>query len=146
MRIEHKVKFPSLELSWLPNSITKGLLIPQIMYVSGSSAAGAYYQTQPSCSDWGDLRKRAIIAIDIVDDPDNIGDIIAHEYRHHWQLYKFGTSKEWPWFIPKGQTYKQAIIRYFRGAWHEMDALRFECAMHPTDVNMQWMEWLLTCP
>lgn len=144
MKVECTVKNSSLELNWLPNSIRKDLILPQIRYVSNSGGGGAYYRVQDWDNDWGDLTKRPLIEIDISWFDLGINEIastIAHEFRHHWQLYKYGRPPKWPW--KPSEDYKEDIIKYYIGAWHEMDALCYEVKHAPSETNLEWKEWIL---
>ena len=142
MKIEYIPKYSSLDINWLPNSILKGLILPQVYYVSDSGYGGAYYKVQEHDNDWGNLTRRPIILIDIQSETNTFASTIAHEFRHHWQIYNYGKPPNHPW-NPKGKKYKKAIIDYFKGAWHEMDALCYEIKLAPTDVNLLWKEWIL---
>ena len=142
MIVEHLVTHPSLEISWLPNSITKGLVTPQIRYVSDVDYGGAYYKVQHHDNDWGNLKKRPIIDVDIGNDTPST---IAHEYKHHEQTYNKGGLVNLKWRVPKGSTYKAAIVHYFTHSWSEMDALLFECNIAPCETNMEWLRWIKQC-
>lgn len=144
MEIVYKVKYASLELNWLPNSIKKDLVLPQIYYVEGLNCGGAYHRIGDSNQEWGDLTYRPIIEINTNWEEEgysSFASTLAHEYRHHWQLYKYGKHPVWP-LSNKGKTYKQMIVDYFKGAWHEMDALQYELKLAPNNVNLEWKEWL----
>lgn len=126
------VKYPSLELNWLPNSMLKGLTLPEIRFIEVENASGSY--TPPY------KKNKPLITISTLW-PEDIHETIAHEFRHHWQLYNvLGEFPDWPW--GRGTDYKESIIDYFTGAWHEWDALQFSLKVAPTDVTLLWKEWI----
>jgi hypothetical protein len=139
MIIESIVKNPSLELNWLPNSIRKGLPLPQIYFVSGVEYGGAYYKVQNHDNDWGDLTSRPVITV-ATDSADNMASTLAHEYRHHWQTYAVGNLENIKW--SNVGNYRNNIIKYFRSSWSEWDALRYEIAQAPSDANLLWWDWI----
>jgi len=132
-----KIKWPSLELNWLPNSLRKGLDTPQILIGDNPDYGGCYYNVQDYVDDELDLTKKAVI---IITDTDRMESVIAHEFRHHWQTYTWGKLPTHPW--QQGKSYKKSIKKYFRGARHEMDALQFEIKYAPNNLNLKWWEWL----
>jgi hypothetical protein len=88
-------------------------------------------------NDYWDFRYIPIIEIDTNSDA---AATLAHEYRHHWQTYKFGKLNT-PQWSNKGD-YKTSIVNYFKSCPYEMDALIYEIKMAPTDYNLLWWEWL----
>jgi hypothetical protein len=139
-----KIKNPSLEFNWLPNSIRKGLSIPKLVLLDGDWCGACYWrQTDIRCVplSYGldvDLHEGAVIALCGRHDAGSL----AHEYRHHWQIesgYRFGASV----WQESAKSYKQSIIEYFRSYWWEMDALKFELKHAPHDLSLLWKEWLI---
>ena len=132
------VRFPSLELNWLPKC--KQLSIPDVFIIDDYDYSGCYYNPQQNevildgkCVPL----KNGLIVIRIDTSPSTI----AHEFRHH-QQYMNGIDlsiQEWNFNKP----YKDAIIEYYTKSFTEMDALLFECNHYPDDWNMQWMEWVI---
>jgi hypothetical protein len=140
-----KIKNPSLEFDWLPNSVRKGISTPRLVLLGGDWCGGAYWrQTDSRCvpSQFGldmDLSEGAVIGLCA---SRNAGTL-AHEYRHHWQIesgYKIGASV---WHQANADSYQRSIIRYFRSYWWEMDALKFQLKHAPDDVSLLWKEWLI---
>jgi len=141
VKVLQRVRFSSLELNWLPNSIKKGLILPQIFFVQNSGVGGGYYRVKNFDNDWGNLTKRPIIVIDIHSETNDLDSTIAHEFRHHWQLYTYGN-----WISPRWKienSYKKSIIKFYSSCPYERDALQFETKLAPNDTNLEWKEWLL---
>lgn len=139
-----RIRNPSLELNWLPNSIRKGMPTPRMAIVDGADYGGAYWRkTKDRCVLDGldvDLKEGGFIALGTIR---NAG-CIAHEYRHHWQIqsgYRFGASV---WRQNPGESYERSIVRYFRSYWWEMDALKFQLKHAPDEISLYWKELLLT--
>ena len=131
-----KVRNPSLELNWLPNSMLKNIPTPEIYMVDDANYGGCYYHISSK------YKRGRIIIVDIAE---TIASTIAHEWRHCWQnhnnnLPEQGSSWEQH---SKGKTYKKAIISYFKDQPFEMDALLFELKHAPNEYNLQWYEWIL---
>lgn len=138
-----RIRNPSLELNWLPNSIRKGITTPRIYLLEEEKWGGFYSRrTDDRCipSDVDiDLKEGAAIVLCGLK---TIGSL-AHEYRHHWQVesgYRFGASI---WAEQTEETYQESIVRYFRTFPWEMDALKFQIAYAPDDCSLQWREWLM---
>lgn len=143
-----RLRNPSLEFNWLPNSLRKGLQTPRLVLLDDTWCGAAYWRrTSARCllESFGvdmDLKEGAVIALCASKDPGSL----AHEYRHHWQIesgYKFGQSV---WQQASAETYKASILRYFRSFWWEMDALRFQLKHAPDDVSRLWWDWLMKSP
>lgn len=125
-----KVRFPSLEISYLPNSIRKGLITPTIEFVEDIPYGGVYW------------RKKDIIQISTISN-NNLESIIAHEYRHHWQMYNTTLDKFKAQPFNLNIEYKQAIIEFFKDPF-ELDALIFELNFaHKYNYKWEWYEWVL---
>ena len=63
------------------------------------------------------------------EEPENIESILAHEWRHHWQLYHGNLPNKFSFNMSRfddWETYDVAIRDYFRSQPHEMDALMFQ--------------------
>jgi hypothetical protein len=123
------IRFPSLEINWLPNSFLKGLDSVKIDLVSEALGSGAYYHGQN--------------LITITEDGDSIytASTIAHEMRHHWQHTKFGSPKNYvTWKSLSPFSYEVAIVKFFTSNPIEMDALLFEYKIARTDLNTYWMD------
>ena len=126
-----RIKLPHRELSWLPNSELKGLLLPPIYVIDDSDDYSGYYEH-------GDSESRGEI---VVVENEYYASTLAHEFRHYWQFVNFGLPDESSrWNNEKD--YRTAIVEYFCTQAHEADALMFECKHAPNDVNLQWLEWI----
>lgn len=136
MKIIERVKNPSLELNWLPNSFLKGLPTPNIALVSDSGYSGAYYQHQDYAWDDMDLRSKPLIIIDIC--ITDAASTIAHEMRHHWQYHNGIEFDNVAW--NRDINYYDALIEYYTKSYTEFDALRFERKFAPDEDNEYiWM-------
>lgn len=141
-----RVRNPSLEFNWLPNSIRKGLPTPRIVIVNRSDCGGFYCaQTKNRCiHPWVDMDVSEGPVIGVANNDNETAGIIAHEYRHHWQwLNHSGLMGRSVWSEPESLDYKASIIRYFRSFWWEMDALRFQLKHAPDDLSCLWWDWLM---
>lgn len=137
-----RLRNPSLEFNWLPNSMCKGLSTPRVFVLDDNRWGGFYvHQTLkrfvfPSLDI--DLSEGAAIVLCATPSAGSI----AHEYRHHWQResgYKLGNSV---WSQKPGESYAASIRRYFRTFWWEREALRFQNRVAPDHWSLQWAEWL----
>lgn len=125
------IKYPSLEIKWLPNSFLKGL-----------DRVNITITTEDHCSGYYDSQRNLIAISEIVDDYD-VGGTIAHELRHHWQYSKFGPPKNYiTWQSLQHLEYKEAIARYFLSNKIEMDALLFEYKVARGELNTYFMDIL----
>lgn len=133
-----KVKYPSLELNWLPNSLLKGISLPKIVISDTEGYSGAYYLKGCPYEEFGyNNLKHGIIEIS------TCGDYLStliHEWRHHWQRENGWNLGGFDW--NSGVSYKKSIIKYFTTLPHEMDALKFEIKYAPSDLNLSWWDWI----
>lgn len=141
------LRHPSLELSWLPNSALKGVSTPRVALIDSDLYGGVYYgraerRSHPQIGGQLldiDLSEGALIALCIT----QTAGTIAHEFRHHQQAERGLIPEHGPgWYMAPGETYRDAIVRYFRTQWWEMDALKFEHKHAPSDTSAEWLEWL----
>ena len=142
------LRIPSLEFRWLPNSETKGLTTPRVILVE-SEFCGGFYMGKTSERHVPvldgepldiDLKEGAVVGLCAIR---NAGTL-AHEFRHHQQRECGRLTESSVWNIAEGESYKQAIVRYFRTYWWEMDALLFEHRFGANEVNQLWLDWLRT--
>jgi len=134
-----KLRHPSLEFNWLPNSLRKGLKTPRMIITDDENCGGRYWhRTQYDCVTPFDfnLREGAVIELAQLKSPGTI----AHEYRHHWQKYnarldgtKWQTPDSW-------DDYWNAVVAYFNTSWSEFDALRFQVKHAPDDFSLETWE------
>jgi hypothetical protein len=128
----------SLELNWIKN-FDKSLIIPEIVFISNISYSGIYYSPRYNQIYDDDNRAYDMIYGTIVINSDysnNFADIIAHEWRHHWQLFhgwKFDTFNSTKHVY---EDYDNFIFDYFTKSKCEMDALRFE--LKYSDIYESW--------
>lgn len=138
-----KIKYPSLEYNWLPNSLRKGLVTPRLYLSDDESVGGQYWAEQDWASDyWGfDLSEGPIIILAGLQTPGTI----AHEYRHHWQRHNLMPELDGKqWHTPDDwDAYWDAIVDYFRSSICEFDALRYQIQLAPDDFALECWERVL---
>jgi hypothetical protein len=83
--------------------------------------------------------RNGLIFVD-VDQADSIAATVAHEWRHHWQVFNQPTSPGRP--INPELDYRSSITEFFLSNAHEADALRYELKLAPSDCARQWASWL----
>jgi hypothetical protein len=134
----YRLRYPSLELNWLPNSVRKGLPTPDVIVTDNEDCGGRYWRQGNYEHDLLGFapRRRAVIELACIADESTL----AHEYRHHWQTHKLGTLDSVRWVL--GPSYRDSIVRYFRSSRTEMDALLFQVKHASTDLGLEWLEWL----
>lgn len=133
----HELKYPSLELSWVPKSLIKGVSTPRIFidadeFLDEMGGVEACYFSH-SKKIW--LRS------------DAEASTLAHEWRHHWQYETLWEPKEGfrydlEFNFEDYDTYWDQIKAYFFLQPCEMDALLFQHKMFPDECTDQWMEFL----
>jgi len=126
-----------LELCWLPNSVRKQVpYLPDIYIDTSSNPAYSGYYKSPHRE-----YPRGIIVI-MSDQMGVCGSAIAHEFRHHWQMFN-GFKDRAAYFcwtdIDKSLSYEQKIGIYFQKNLIEMDALLFESKVHPVEYQKYWL-------
>lgn len=133
----------SLELNWL-HRYSKHLPTPELVFVDGMEDKAGFYvwpdevefETGGKCY----KANNGLICISTVW-PENIPEVLAHEWRHHWQYCTFGYIPEWPYI--ETEDYEYDTYRYF-SAWHEMDAELFAHRKHPTEWSEWWLDLMKT--
>jgi len=108
----------SLELNWCRNE-DKSLVIPEIEW-NGCIEYGGNYTSPNEEYPFG------LITINSSLDDIDIPATIAHEWRHHWQLFHGWTYDGYVWESGFEKNYEENIFDYFTTSECEMDALRFE--------------------
>ena len=139
----------SIDLWWL-SRLDKELPLPKLMYVDNPDFGGAYYFPRQGTfpidqENMCDLRNGLIvISISFEEDDDDRAAIFAHEWRHHWQFFHYGRSSRSTFnWDGEYETYRKAIVSYFRTYTYEMDALRFQLEKCPRDdCTQEWMDWI----
>ena len=133
----------SLEVNWL-RRFDKSLVIPQVVYCqkpilpNGGECGGFYLQPgkYEVLIDGQSVDAAFGILVVSANGKDDGRSVIAHEWRHHWQLHN-GIAFDHKPFSQK--PYEDAIRDFFRHSKSEMDALQFEAAVAPSDLNDYWM-------
>lgn len=136
-----KVKNPSLELNWL--KYPKDVSIPDIVVIGEDdyAYAGCYYEPEEDAEIYVDDKPYGLERGILLIREDQFEPTIVHEFRHHLQTIHFGWKPEGHDF-DFDNDYKDSIIKYFTTNKFEMDALLYELKYYPTDVNLEWMEWI----
>ena len=86
----------SLELNWIRKKVDKTIPIPEMMFFPFSDGrAGSYYTPSPKNEIYDVDGKpysliHGAIVVSSKYDSGAQKNIIAHEWRHHWQLHQFG--------------------------------------------------------
>jgi len=141
------VRYPSLELNWLPNSDRKGLSDPAIIHGEDGDTGGGYYSADKYNNfERFDNRmvhmRRGVIYVDHSwGDHGFIPAVIAHEFRHHYQHVTLPNrllclSPVHDWYKTEGRPYNERIIRHFLFQWLEWDAFRYEARIMSTEENV----------
>jgi hypothetical protein len=120
----------SLELNWLRGH-DKSLVIPEVVITERDDVGGRYLSPQKGEMFIGG--KYYPLDFGLIEISDMWNDFehqsaLAHEWRHHWQLFNHGNwiyRASWAQLISTND-YDTSIVRYFTLNEHEMDALRFE--------------------
>jgi hypothetical protein len=70
-------------------------------------------------------------------------EVLAHEFRHHWQWH-CGVPFDHVPFNPD-KDYREAVVEFFLKSYTESDALRYELKKVPKSpvVNV-WLDWIKT--
>lgn len=126
-------------MKWI--NLDKTLPKIPIIYAEIEGAAGLYYPPDDyeveidgklyDCS-------KGLIQIQPGDSKDEAATI-AHEWRHHWQFYHGVQFYDWEW--EPTDDYEQSIIDYFKCPY-ELDALRYELKIAPSDCTEGWADLL----
>lgn len=116
----------SSSLNFIPLSNRKGIPTPKVVFVpyTGQNYGGYYAYDN-----------RLVI---VERDEKRTPATIAHEFRHHEQLYRNQFSCRKGSKTYHHLPYEQMIRNYFRSQAHELDALLFERKIAPDDTNEQW--------
>ena len=143
-----RLRNPSLEFNWLPNSIRKGLSTPRVVLSNRIDCGGFYCNKTPEryIHPWLGMDVSEAPVVAVTELAGSVAASLAHEYRHHWQWNNFGHRMRPSVWDSQNQDYKASIVRYFRTYWWEMDALKFELKHAPNDVSRLWWEWLMETP
>lgn len=147
----HPVRFPSLELSFLPNSLLKGIPTPLILHVDRDNVGGCYWDPEDTeYLLYGERyidSSRGVIQIAEQSCLEEEADVIAHEWRHHWQYVNGLMVNDEPsgpkWnHLSSTLPYEDAIRAYFRTQWFEMNALLFARRFSKHWLTEWWLELL----
>ena len=81
-----------------------------------------------------------LIVVSTLEDDENFGSIIAHEWRHIWQ-YWHGWEYDGLDWVDSGD-YDASIVRYFKSSVSEADALKFEVRYEHSHYHDNWLALL----
>lgn len=152
----HEVKYPSLELRFLPTSFLKQLhIMPRLVYVERGGVSGYYAQPDDDermVASSFVPENRGIICVNTLADADQdsryLVDSLAHEVRHHWQ-YIQGLTTFWDrpdeqnwYYLAETFEYKEAIVKYLTLNWDELDAVLFARRFSHCPHTEEWVEWV----
>jgi hypothetical protein len=127
------------EFSWLPISVLKQVpYFPKLIFEDIKEAAGYYLSPHKE-------HPRGLISISSYFADQMYSSTLAHEFRHHWQVFNFGlNSRRLDWYnIYSKYEYERAICLYFNANPDERDALLFEYKYAKCDVNEYWVKDIL---
>src|SRR5258707_661402 len=69
-----------------------------------------------------------------------LGTYWTHEWRHHWQTYNIKPQR--PQVFDTRLGHRDAIVKYFSESPKEADALRYELAIAPCEINRERASWM----
>jgi len=133
----------SLELNWIRKKCDKTLVMPEVMFLE-IDYAGMYIH--PEECEYYDTDGHPFYAgngLIIVDTryPEDVESTIAHEWRHHWQLFNGFKLEASDWDVEiDDNDYNDHLIKYFTSSKFEMDALRFQYKY--SFIDPSWEELL----
>jgi len=118
------------ELNFIPLSYRKNVVLPKVIIEPDAG--------QPYCGYY-------IAGVIVVVADSYLASNLAHEYRHYLQDY-YGCVRRAVavnYEDTSCENYNNFIRRYYRSSWSEMDALRFERKIAPSDLSKFWLEGLV---
>lgn len=135
------------ELRWLPNSVLKQVpYLPAVEVIENEIAEYSGYYHIPD-----NQYPKGLIHI-IASNDNCIEATIAHEFRHHWQMFNgdLHPANTLSLFSLDHLSYEEQIYYYFSKQPAELDALYFERKVTPSEYQRYWIECIMTqgkpCP
>lgn len=122
----------------------KALPIPHLIFCNTELYSGAYFSPL-DCPFYIKEAKcvihamEAAIVISSAFGSREIGNAIAHEWRHHWQFYHGRLPQKLARF-DNGMPYREAIATYYQQP-HEKDALLYSITAEPTESQREHYAW-----
>ncbi len=116
---------------------------PQVVFAFMEDASGLYCRPQMQQRNGVDQNQGIIVVSTIVGDSE-VGNVIAHEWRHHYQEhhgmlpYEAGGMSDWDAALRR-LGYWRAVRRHFLHWPHEMDALVFSHRANPSDLSDRFL-------
>jgi hypothetical protein len=140
----------SANLHWLLKT-AKWLPIPKLLFSEKAldgAVCGIYYPPSWKCNHIVPIdgveyhNKNGIIVIN-TSYPENIESTMAHEFRHHWQIFS-GWKLTSSLFdsLDFENDWTNSVIRYYKEQPYEMDALRYQNKMVRSEAE-KWVESLV---
>ncbi len=120
----------SSDVTWLPNSVRKGIDVPKVIYEPVNNLYSGYYTNGTE-------------ELVIVEEQDRVPSAIAHEYCHYLQFTRNDIPQGGGLDLFEKFSYNKAIRLYFRTMWWEMEALLFEYKHCPSELNKFWLHGLV---
>ena len=141
----HKVHYPSLEIGWLIRRHKQEPRV-EIIFTELENYSGFACNPRPHpwcCDDIGIDAGRCVLlmANPTRDDEMFFLNMLAHEFRHHWQRSRMKTEPVRGNFMDY-DTYQAEIVRYFRSSKSEMDALLYSIDVAPDPAALEWLSWI----
>ena len=136
-----------IELNWLARH-DKYILLPVVVFGESKDYGGCWLRPQKGEYLIGGKHyplDRGLIEVTYHDSDAGIAAVMAHEWRHLWQLYNYGEHKTAKFNHAESISYKERIIDYFVSNIFEWDALLFELKKSPYDPYLEWYEWIIKC-
>ena len=127
----------SIELGWLSRR-DKGLPLPLIIFTPKLNGCSGYYSRPQNTESLVDGKFINLTnGLIVCEEDDGVDGTIAHEWRHHWQLFHFGKNDN-PIQFDESIDYDLAIKKYFKDRM-ELDALLFSHRIAPNHSSEYWI-------
>ena len=133
-----------LELNWLAKA-DKYILLPPVIFADIKEGGFFHFPEKEEVliDDKYYPADRGLIVINYTYF-DRIEAALAHEWRHLWQYYQRGKPKfVSQWNLKPPSFYREQIINFYISDPAEYDALLFELKKAPSDIALEWYEWII---
>ncbi|KKL67955.1 hypothetical protein LCGC14_2129810 [marine sediment metagenome] len=137
-----------LELNWLAKS-DKDIPLPPVLSSNEEGTAGGYYippkKGETLINGLHYPLDKGMIVINDSAYHECPEAVIAHEWRHIWQIYQgWPNTKGIDWFdLDESTPFRQRIVEYFTSNPRELDALFYEIKMTNCIHAQQMYEWIV---
>ena len=128
------VRYPERVFRWCRTQ--KDISAPPVIEMAAAGFSGQYYPIEHAevClggRHWSLAKGLIVLNTVAISDHHDEADVIAHEWRHHWQFlhgWKYDgkppINHEWG----GGETWRQNVKRYYTTSKSELDAMHFAIA------------------